>query len=350
MKNSLFVSLGCLLALGVGGLVRAESTPLAVGLAMAEVSAQERILDGVVEAVNQATVSAQTSGRIKEVLFDVDDTVEKGAVLLRFRDTDQVARFDKAQAAVSEAEAKLRDSELEHKRTTDMVTNKLMAESELDRAAAGLKAAQARLKSAQAEVVQAQEQVEHTIVRAPYSGIVVKRHVEVGETASVGQALLTGLTLEKLRVNIEIPQSYVTSVRKFKTARVYLPQDEKATAQSSGLTVFPFADAISHTFRARINLSKEGSGMYPGMFVKVALKTGEETRLVVPLSAVAYRSEVAAVYVVDAKGRIAMRHVRIGRVMADKIEILAGLEAGERVALDPIKAGAELKRLQEVRS
>ena len=128
MKNSLFVSLGCLLTLSLSGPVRAETTPLAVAPAVAEVAPQERILDGVIEAVNQATVSAQTSGRIKEVLFDVDDTVEKGAVLLRFRDTDQVARLDKAQAAVSEAEAKLRDSELEHKRTTDMVSNKLMSE------------------------------------------------------------------------------------------------------------------------------------------------------------------------------------------------------------------------------
>ena len=199
-------------------------------------------------------------------------------------------------------------------------------------------------------MVQAQEQVEHTVVRAPYSGIVVKRHVEVGETASVGQALLTGLTLEKLRVNVEIPQTYVTSVRKFKTARVYLPQSEQATVPSSSLTVFPFADATSHTFRARINLAKEGGGMYPGMFVKVALKTGEETRLVVPVSAVAYRSEVAAVYVLDEKGKVSMRQVRVGRITGDKIEILAGLEAGERVALDPIKAGAELKRQQEVRS
>lgn len=351
MKKSQLILLWCAATLSISGWARAESTALVTAAAVSEAIAQERILDGVVEAVSQATVSAQTSGRIKEVLFDVDDTVEKGAVLLRFRDTDQTARLEKARAAVAEMEAKLRDTELEHKRTGDMVKNKLMSESELDRADAALKGAQARLKSAQAEIVQAEEQVEHTVVRAPYSGIVMKRHVEVGETASAGQALMTGLTLEKLRVNIDVPQTYVNAVRQYKSARVFLPKNENSAVKSAGLTVFPFADAQSHTFRARVSLPKEAVGMYPGMFVKVALKTGEDSHLVVPASAVAYRSEVAAVYVSDDKGKVTMRHVRVGRTMGGKTEILAGLEAGERVAVDPIRAGVELKRQQqEVRS
>ncbi len=347
MNKRSFFWLHGVLALALSALAVAEPAPLVWATATAETVAQERMLDGVVEAVNQATVSSQTSGRIKEVLFDVDDTVEKGAVLLRFRDTEPLAKLDKSQALVAEAEAKLRDVELEHKRAGDMVANKLISEAELDRAAAALKGAQARLKSAQAEGVQAQEQVENTVVRAPYSGIVVKRHVEAGETASVGQALMTGLTLEKLRVNIDVPQSYINNVRQFKAARVLLPHAEGTSVNATGITIFPIADVSSHSFRVRVSLPKEAVGMYPGMFVKVGLKTGEQTRLVVPVSAVAFRSEVVAVYVADATGKIAMRQIRVGRVVNDKIEILAGLDAGERVAVDPLRAVVEFKRQQQ---
>jgi RND family efflux transporter MFP subunit len=285
----------------------------------------ERHLDGLIEAVNQATVSAQTSGRVIKINYDVDDYVEKGAILLQFRDTEQRAGFDAAQANYEEALS-------EYRRIKDLYAKKLVARSALDKA-------EARLKATRAARDQARERLENTRVRAPYSGIVVKRHIEVGEVARVGQKLFTGISLEQLRATTNVPQDIINRVRKFKQARVILDRDSQRSVEAASLTISPYADPVTHTFPVRVNLPKNDYHIYPGMFVKVAFEVGQQRRLVVPRVAVAHRSEVSAVYVVDEQQRVHYRQVRPGRALPDdRIEILAGLNEGEKVALEPVRA------------
>jgi RND family efflux transporter MFP subunit len=292
----------------------------------------EQILDAVIEAVNKSTVSAQTSGRIIDVLVDVDDYVEKGAVLVRFRDKEQRAALKAAQARAAEAKANF-------KRMKNIFAKKLVSRADYDRSEANLKAANAAQE-------QAQEQLEHTVVRAPYSGIVVKRHVEPGETASPGTPLVTGISLESLRAVTDVPQHDIDSVRKLGRARVIFPGQDSAGVEGTKLTISPYADPASHTFRVRVDLPQGQHGVYPGMFVKAAFVTGEEKRLLIPSSAVVHRSEVTAVYVVTKDG-INFRQVRIGRVLpGGQTEVLAGLDAEERVATNPIRAGVLLKELR----
>ncbi|NOZ38244.1 MAG: efflux RND transporter periplasmic adaptor subunit [Gammaproteobacteria bacterium] len=296
---------------------------------------EERTLDAVIEAVNKATVSAQTSGRVTQIYFDVDDVVHKGDVLLRLRDRDQRARFNAARARHVEAKA-------EYLRVKEIHAKKLVARSALDKA-------EARLKSAKAEMDRAQENLQNTIVRAPYSGIVVKRYIEVGETARVGQRLFTGLSLESLRASVNLPQDLINVVRKLKRARVisgseFEPGEKNQSVIAKSMIISPYADPVSRTFLLRVNLPPGQHGMYPGMAVKVAFVTREVKKLLVPITAVTHRSEVSAVYVKDKDGKISMRQVRLGRVVNhNQIEILAGLDEGERIASDPLAATVHLK-------
>jgi len=309
-----------------------KSTALKSAAASRKVVAREQVVDAVMEAVFQSTVSSQTSGRITEVLVDVDDYVTKGDVIVRFRDKEQRAAMKAAQARAEEARSSFN-------RIKDLIQRKLVSKAEFDRA-------EAALKSANAAVEQAQEQLEHTVVRAPYSGIVVKRHVEPGETASPGQPLMTGLSLERLRAIAEVPQSHIDSVRKIGRARVILPTQDNLSVEGAKLTISPYADPVSHTFNVRVDLPDGQHGVYPGMFAKVAFVTGEEEQLLIPDQAIVHRSEVTGVYVIDGK-KISFRQIRIGRDLGDgQREVLAGLDAGEKVALDPIRAGVMLKEMR----
>jgi RND family efflux transporter MFP subunit len=304
------------------------------------------VADAVIEAVQQATVAAETSGRIKEINFDVDDVVNKGDVLLRFTDKEQRAGLARARAAQQEAEARLQQAEAEHTRVKSVYAKKLVAKSALDKAVADLKAARQRVNAAKAEVKQAQQQLEYTVVRAPYSGIVVKRLVEVGENARPGTPLMAGFSLEKLRATTSVPQSVMTAVRRHGrvTVSVDTPQGPGQQLDSDQLTVYPYADPVSHSFSVRIQLPKVEGGLYPGMFAKAAFVVGEQAQLLVPAQAVVHRSEVTAVYVVDEQGRIGFRQIRVGAaVNGDRLAVLAGLTAGEQVALDPVRAGVMLK-------
>jgi hypothetical protein len=101
------------------------------------------------------------------------------------------------------------------------------------------------------------------------------------------------------------------------------------------LTLFPEASVPSSTFRARLDLPENSQALRPGMFVKVGLVIGEIDRLLVPARALVERGEVTAVYVIAADNRISLRQIRLGHRFEDRIEVLAGLDAGERVALEP---------------
>jgi RND family efflux transporter MFP subunit len=302
--------------------------PFDVTAVSLETVVQEDEFDALVEAVNQSTVSAQTSGRVVEINFDVDDYVEKGAVILRMRSAEQ-------RAGVAAAEARAREAKAEFDRVKDLVDKQLLAKAAYDKAEAALKAANAAL-------AQAREGLGYTVVRAPYSGFVVERHIEVGETASPGQPLMTGISLNALRATASVPQAHIATVRALARARVILPNGESLAGKS--VTISPFADPQSHTFKVRVDLPEgEQKGVYPGMFAKVAFATGEMQALLVPVQAVVHRSEVTAVYVVDAQGKVSFRQIRGGARHGDRVEVLAGLAAGERVALDPIRAGVILK-------
>ena len=294
---------------------------------------RERVLDALIEAVKQATVSAQTSGRVIEINYDVDDYVEKGDILLRFRDKEQRASYDAAQANYDEAQS-------DYKRTTELFEKKLVARAMLDKA-------EARLKSARAQRDQAKENLEYTQVRAPYSGIVVQRHIEVGEAAAVGQRLFTGLSLESLRATVNVPQDIVNTIRSKQQARVIIDRKTGKSLPAESLIISPYADPTTHSFTVRVNLPAGDYQIYPGMFVKVGFVLDEVQQLVVPASAVTHRSEVTAVYVLDEQQGIHYRQVRVGRRYGDNdVVILAGLTAGERVALDPIKAVVRYKEQQ----
>lgn len=299
-------------------------------------------LDGVVEAINRATVSAQTGGTIKEMLVDVDDYVEQGAVILRLKDVSQTAKLKKAQAGEKEAISNLAKAEDEYDRIKDIYAKNVVSKAQMDEATHALSAAKARLESARASLDEAREQLSYTQVKAPYSGIVTERHVEVGEAVQPGTKLLTGVSLDKLRVNVDVPQGLINKIRRHEKAFVYPDAEVNAGLNQVSvekITIFPIADSASSTFKVRLDLPEGIKGLFPGMFVKTSLVTGEKQVLMVPQESIVYRSEVTAVYVVAADAVINFRHVRLGGTSDGSQVILSGLAEGEKVALDPIRAG-----------
>ena len=217
---------------------------------------QERAFDAVLEAVQQSTVAAQTSGRITDIRFDVNDFVEKGEVVLTIDDTTQREQLNAAQADLREAEARHQEAQAEFARIEEIYGRKLVSKADLDRASADLKAARARLQAAQARERQAREQLDYTVLRAPYSGIVTKRHVELGETVNPGQPLMTGFSLELMRAAASVPQTLVEAVRARNRARVMLTSLDNRLVEATAITVFPFADPITHTFTVRATLPR----------------------------------------------------------------------------------------------
>lgn len=328
----------------------ANGATLDTAQATLELVSREFRFAGVVEAINKATISAQTGGTIQQILVDVDDYVEKGAVIIRLKDTSQQAQLKKAQAGEQEAIANLAKADDEYKRIKDIYAKKVVPKSTMDDAKHALNAAKARLDAARASLDEAREQQSYTVVKTPYSGIVTERHVEVGEAVQTGARLMTGLSLNKLRVNVDVPQSLINKIRIYNKAFVYIDASigsQQVQVAVEKITIFPVADRASKTFKVRLDLPEGITGLFPGMFVKASLVTGEKELLVIPPQSIVHRSEVSAVYVIAENGQINFRHVRMGNSSGLSQIVLSGLEAGEKVALDPIKAGIALMRQRQ---
>jgi RND family efflux transporter MFP subunit len=301
----------------------------------------ERLLDGTVEAVNQTTASAQTAGRIVAINADVNDRISAGTVIVRIRSTEQVAGLTQAQAALKEATAREAEAQTHYERIRDMYQRRVVAKATLDEASAGRDAAVARLIAARAGLDAAQEGVSYTEIRAPYTGVVTQKLVQLGQSVAPGTPLMAGASLDELRVVAEVPQSVIEQVRKVRKAAVYV---DGRRIEATGLMLYPAAQPETNSFRVRIELPKGVQGLAPGMFVKVGLVTGSADLLLAPRSAVVERSEMRAVYVVGPDGRLSLRQVRLGHARGEQIEILAGLVAGETIALDPAAAAARARQ------
>jgi RND family efflux transporter MFP subunit len=301
--------------------------------------------EGVVEAVRQSSVAAQVAGRIVELRVDAGQAVVKGQVLARIDEREAAQAVAAGEAQTSRAEADLANTRVNFERTKRLVEQKFVSQAALDKALADYKSAQAQSEAARAGALQAGAAKSHTVITAPFSGIVSARLVQVGEMAVPGREIVTLYDPKDLRVVANIPQTRLAEVRANAGGAAASIEMSGQWVKGKAVTVLPAADSRTHTTLVRVDLPGDVKGAYPGMFARTHFSVGRTSKLLVPVRAVVYRSEVAGAYVVGDRGEIRFRQLRLGEPAGDAgIEVLAGVARGERVALDPVAALAQLKR------
>lgn len=316
----------------------AAPPPLASFVVASVDAPREQAWDGVVEAVNETTLAAQTNARVQELPVDAGSRVAKGDVLVRLTDVEQSAGRRSAEATVVAARANFHQAEANFERIDEIYARHLVARADLDAATAQRDAAQAALDAAQAQLRSAGQQSDYTVVRAPYDGVVTQRFVDVGQAVQAGppqpQPLLALAALDALRVEATIPQGAVEAIRAHPQATLLLDGGARRVPAAS-VTILPTADPATHTFRVRAGIPAGTAGLWPGMTVKVAFAAGGAQRLALPVDALMHRGEIDGVYVIGADNSVGLRLVRLGHMSGDAVEVLSGLAAGERVARDP---------------
>jgi multidrug efflux system membrane fusion protein len=300
--------------------------------------------DGVVEAVRQTVVAAQVAGAVTSLDVKVGDTVKAGQVLARIdaRTADFAASAGDAQ--VRSAQAMLDMAQKDYQRQKQLFDKQYISQAALERAESQFKATQAQAAAQMAQANAARTQSGLHVVRAPYAGVVAEVPVQQGDMAMPGRALLTLYQPGALRVTAAVPQGALAlPAHKARIELPALPQGQR-WIDVSDIQVLPTVDASTHTVQLRMPLPQSVTGAAPGMFARVWLPSvgaGATQRLFVPASSVMRRAEMHVLYVVDDKGMPTLRLVRLGRMAGDSVEVLSGVSAGERVALDP-QAAARL--------
>ncbi|MBX3676969.1 MAG: efflux RND transporter periplasmic adaptor subunit [Rhodocyclaceae bacterium] len=333
IRHRILIAAAVLQGLTFAGLAFAQAEPLATTTVELREIELTYPAEGVVEAVKQATLAAQAPGRVIEVRADAGDAVKQGQLLMRIDAREAAESYAASQATLANAKAHF-------ERTKNLYEQKFISKAALDKAEADYRAARAGSGAAAAAA-------SHASIVSPLTGFVAQRHAERGEMATPGSPLITVYDPKGLRVISSIPQYKLSEVRASLRAKIEFPGSGK-WIDAVKVEVLPAADPRTHTVQARAylpanlpdGLGGTNMGVIPGIFARAHFVTGSAKKLLVPAAAVLRRGEVTAVYVIDEKNAARLRQVRLSEPLAGGFhEVLAGLAAGEKVALDPVKAG-----------
>jgi RND family efflux transporter MFP subunit len=287
------------------------------------------VLNGYVEAVNEATVSAQVNAKVKKIYVDVDDQVTLGKVLIELDDSELKAQLAKANASLKVAQANATQAKSEYNRLKGLTSDSFVSENDMAKATSALEVANANISLAKAQISEVKQQLTYTKIIAPYSGVVTARHIEEGETANFGQAMLTGFAINQNRLIVHVPNSLVADIDATKS--LLAQTSDGFWNELTSLTIAPNLDKDTHTLLVRANIDKNTFNQRPGSFIKVAVKTDPRSALVVPSGAVFNQGDLSAVYVKIGEQYV-LRQVVLGDTNKQMVEILSGLSEQDRVA------------------
>ncbi len=308
-------------------------------------SSTEQVItaEGSIEAVKSSLLAPQVAGSITAFNVKAGDQVKAGQVLARIdtRIANQQAAASQAQVAAARAQLSAARQEFERKQR--LYEKQYISKAALERAESDYKTAEAQAKAELAQTGVATVQTGLHIVTAPYAGIVAEVMAEQGDMAMPGKPLLTLYDPKETRAVVNVPQSQIASINSGAEIKVSIPAaaESERSLSATKITVLPTADLVSNIVKVRLLLPQQLTSISPGMFARAMLPTTStslQNQIFIPAQAVIKRSELMAVYVVDVQGDPQLRQVRVGRKQGDNLEIIAGLQAGEKVALDPMAA------------
>lgn len=294
---------------------------------------------GTIEAVRQGALQAQVAGRITEVLVRSGDVVRAGTPLLRIDSRAAEATSAASEAQAAGAAAQLVQARADYARAQTLRAKEYISEAAMQRAEAQLRGLEAQAAATAAQSRAASTEAGWYLLRAPYDARITAVNVAVGDQALPGRPLLTLYAPGAQRIVAQVPES---AARQLQTASPALLQlDGEAGPRTVALKEWQRVAAVdtqSRSVAIRAELPAD-LPVEPGRMLRLLLPTTDAApRLMIPTGAVIRRSEVAAVYVLDASGAPRLRQVRLGPTVGSQVQVLAGLADGERIATDPLGA------------
>jgi HlyD family secretion protein len=318
---------------------------------------------GYVTARRRATVSSKITGKVVEVLVEEGMRVREGQVLARLDDSTARASYDLARAqlaaarqSLAETEVRLHEAELNLTRIKGLAAEGVSSQAALDTAQAEHDSQKARLALGREEVAVAERQVavleqqlDDTVIRAPFSGVVVSKDAQPGEMISPVSAgggftrtgICTVVDMNSREIEVDVNESYIARVEPEQRVEAVLDAYPDWRIPAKVITTVPTADRQKATVRVRIGFDRLDSRILPDMGVKVSFLEMPEAgapataqrRLLVPRGAVRKEDGRDVVYVVR-QDRAARRAVTLGAAEGDQVAVTSGLSAGEQVVVE----------------
>ncbi len=328
------------------------SRPVVAGVQLetARIVSQPLIYEavGTVQAGITSNLAAKMMGTVETIGVREGDQVKRGDILITLDQRQARAGLRQAQASFSEAEQALAAARAAaelatatYERYLSLKREDSVSDQEFDEVAARQRQAEAmvsaagsRVKKAQAALAEVRVTLKDTQITAPHSGVITAKLVDEGDLATPGRTLLILETTSGYRIDLVVPETYIEDVRLGQTVLASIPALNLTNLAGTVSTISPAAEPGSRSFLVKVALPSDAL-VKSGMFARIRIPMGQQNQILIPRSAIVSHGQLTGLYMVDPEGIAHFRLVRLGRVFQDSVEVLAGLEKGDRYVLEP---------------
>jgi RND family efflux transporter MFP subunit len=330
---------------------------------------------GTLAAVDQVTVSSETEGKVSKILADLGDRVTAGQALIQLDSEKQQYNFDQQKAAlartlaqygaadpehlpevektpdVQKANADLQQAKQSYDRANELFKRTLVPRQTLDDAETALqskrasyesslqtaKNLRASIQASEATMKLADRQFRDTQIRAPFDGYIEKRLVNLGELVKAQMPVIAVVRVDPLKVIAEIPEKMAPWIKDGQAVQLLVDAYPARKFEGKVSRISPAVNTATRAFPFEALVPNRDTVLKPGTFARVHIESGKEDQvLTLPYSALQYRYGVNRVFVVDSD-KLTVRELKVGDRMGERIEILSGVAAGDRVAVTDVE-------------
>jgi RND family efflux transporter MFP subunit len=373
---SIVIAAGFVSACSSEGKRPVETAPLVSGVQTETVGLESAPLlydaVGSIRSANTSVLAAQLGGTVREIRVKAGDRVRRGQLLGVLDDRSPRAQLQAAQAGVSEATQGMAEvdqalqaatadrqfAEVTYNRYKELFAKNSLSRQEFDGAEARYKAALANERAVEAKQQQvtahrqqarsqrdsAEAYFSYSRIVSPLDGVVTAKSVDPGTVVMPGTPVVTVEDTSHYRLEASLPEEFLPHAHTGDSVAI---TTEHGHFQGRVAEVVPAADAASRTFLVKIDLPRD-CNCRSGEYGKASFAIGEEKRLAIPGTAVIEHGELQGIFVIGAGGKAEYRLIKTGKTYGDRVEILSGLAAGEKVAIsqtDRLRDGARVEGL-----
>ena len=314
---------------------------------------------GTIRAAQTSQLASQAMGNIEELRVHEGDRVQRGQVLAIIDDAQPRAAVDRATAAESAAQQEVAASESDLALAQSTLTRyqalydrKSVSPQEFDEVKARYQAAlahrdmtRAGQTQAKAALMQAHTSLSYTRILAPFDGVITEKKADPGMLASLGLPLFTIEGFGHYRLEASVNENDLRYVRMGEQVSVVVDALESPRQTGRVVQIVPAADAGSRSFLVKIELPAD-TRLRSGLFGRAEFSRGNRSALLIPQIAVVERGQLQGVYVLDRNGIANLRYLTLGKAAGSAVEVLAGLEEGERLVAKPGELELGGKRIE----
>jgi RND family efflux transporter MFP subunit len=310
-------------------------------------SGQPLTLPGTLQGVIESTLYARSNGYIVRWHKDIGSSVTKGELLAEIAAPEIEQEYSQAVAARAQADASANLAKSTADRWQSLRKKDAVTQQELDERQSAYNQAKANLDAADANVGRLRKLLGFNQVVAPFDGVVTRRNIDVGDLVNAGnggtgQALFSVAQIDPLRLYVYVPQVYAHQIKIGDAVAVNLAERVGEEYQGTVARTARAIDTATRTMQVEIRIPNPNGALIAGSYVQVMMPIHVDTKsLVIPTNVLLFRPQGTLVALVDDRGRVQLKLVKLGTDFGTSVEVLSGLNVSDRVVLNPADSLAD---------